>query len=195
MPDLWFGGSFNPIHHAHLICARAAAERAGFERVVLVPSAVSPHKINDSAMASAGDRYEMCRRAIENIAGFAVSDIEMTLPTPSYTLQTVRDLKRRGIAQINWLIGGDMVLFLPQWRQPLDLLQEANFVVMGRPGWKLDWSSLPPEYRRLQQNVVEAPQIDISASEIRKRIAAGQPIDYLTPPAVCEFIRNHGLYR
>src|ERR1700722_4498113 len=119
MSDLWFGGSFNPVHHAHLICARAVAERAGFDRVVLVPSAVSPHKVSDSAMASAADRLQMCRLATANIAGFDVSNIEITLPIPSFTLQTAKELKRRGINPIHWLIGGDMALFLPQWRQPL----------------------------------------------------------------------------
>jgi len=195
MPDLWFGGSFNPVHHAHLICARAVAERAGFDRVMLVPSAVSPHKISDSAMASSVDRLEMCRLATANITGFGVSDIEMTMPTPSFTLQTVRELKRRGNSQIDWLIGGDMLIFLPQWRQPLDLLQEATLVVMARLGWSIDWSTLPADYRRLQGNVVESPQIDISSTDIRRRVAAGLSIDYLTPPAVCDYIRNRGLYR
>lgn len=195
MSDLWFGGSFNPVHHAHLICARAVAERARFDRVILVPSAVSPHKTNDSAMASAADRLQMCRLATANIAGFEVSDVELTLPTPSYTLQTIRELKHRGHAPIHWLVGGDMALFLPQWREPLALIQETSFVVMARPGWTIDWERLPVEYRHLQKNVVEAPQIEISASEIRRRVAAGQGIDYLTPPAVCDYIRNRGLYR
>ena len=195
MPDLWFGGSFNPIHTGHLICARAVAERAGFARVILVPSAVSPHKVNDSAMASANDRLQMCRLATENIAGFNVSDIEITLPTPSFTLQTVHELKRRGHTLIDWLIGGDMLIFLPRWRKPLDLLKEANFVVMARPGWNIDWSALPAEYRHLRDNVVETPQIDISASDIRRRVAAGLGIEFLTPPAVADYIRNRGLYR
>jgi nicotinate-nucleotide adenylyltransferase len=195
MPDLWFGGSFNPIHHAHLICARAVAEQAGYKRVVLVPSAISPHKINDSTMASSADRLEMCRLATANIAGFDVSDIEITLPTPSFTLQTARELRRRGHDKIHWLIGGDMLLYLPQWRQPLDLLAEVHFIVMARPGSNIDWSALPPEYRHLRDNVVEAPQIDISATDIRRRVVAGLGIDFLTPPAVCDYIRNHGLYR
>ena len=195
MADLWFGGSFNPVHHAHLICARAAAEHAGFEKVILVPSAVSPHKISNSEMASASDRLEMCRLATANVPGFGVSDIELQLPSPSYTLQTVHELKRQGHSQINWLIGGDMLLYLPQWRQPLELLSEVRFVVMARPGWTLDWSLLPPEYRDLRQNVVETPLVQISASDIRRRVTAGISIDYLTPPAVCDYIRNRGLYR
>ena len=147
-------------------------------------------------MASANDRLEMCRLAVQNIAGFEVSNIEMTLPTPSFTLQTARELQRRGQKKINWLwIGGDMLLYLPQWRQPLDLLAEVNFIIMARPGWTIDWSTLPSEYCHLRDNVVQAPLIDISASDIRKRIANGLAIDFLTPPAVCDYIRNHGLYR
>jgi len=195
MADLWFGGSFNPIHHAHLICARAAAEQAGFDRVVLVPSAISPHKTNDSAMAPAADRLEMCRLATANITHFSVSDIELKLPTPSFTLQTVRALTAQNPRQINWLIGGDMLLYLPQWRQPLDLIKEASLWVMARPGSELDWSKLPLEYHPLKSNVIQTPLIDISASGIRQRITAGLGIDYLTPPAVVDYIRNRGLYR
>lgn len=87
-----------------------------------------------------------------------------------------------------------MVQDLPHWYQISALVEEAEFVVMGRPGWVLDTSSLPPPLDRLRARIVPAPLIEISASEIRRRVAAGLSIDYLTPPAVVEYIRRRGLY-
>ena len=195
MAVLYFGGSFNPIHHGHLICARAAAENGHFEQLILIPSAQPPHKSNDASIAGATDRLEMCRLATASSRLFKVDDIELSRGGSSYTIDTVRQLARTANAPIHWLLGADMLLYLPKWRQPLDLLREVRFVVMSRPGFEIDWSRLPPEFRDLEKDVVEAPLIDISASDIRRRIKDGLEIDYLTPPAVCNYIRTRGLYR
>jgi nicotinate-nucleotide adenylyltransferase len=88
-----------------------------------------------------------------------------------------------------------MLNFLPQWHDPYALLAEVNFVVMARPGFDFDWQQLPEPFRKLEANVVEAPLVDISATEIRQRVARGEPIDGLTPPVVVEYIQAHGLYR
>lgn len=195
MSVLYFGGSFNPIHHAHLICARAVAEKRQFEKIILIPTAHPPHKSQDAELVPATDRLEMCHLAIMFSQLFEINDLELRRGGPSYTIETITEFKRQRLGSVHWLIGADMLLYLPKWRQPLDLLREVNFVVMARPGWQLDWNLLPPEYRHLKDNVVEAPLIDISAREIRARVKAGLSIDYLTPPAVCDFIRNRGLYR
>src|SRR5207248_10743648 len=97
--------------------------------------------------------------------------------------------------KVHWLIGADMLLDLPTWHRPQELLREVEFVVMARPGWSIDWSKLPPEMRKLEANVVEAPRIDISATDIRSRVRAGFPITYLTPPSVCRYIHEQALYR
>ncbi|HEX2973955.1 MAG TPA: nicotinate (nicotinamide) nucleotide adenylyltransferase [Tepidisphaeraceae bacterium] len=196
MQRLCFGGSFNPIHHGHLICARAVAEAAGYDRVVLIPSAQPPHKPNHAELARPEDRLAMTRLA----AGcqpelFEVNDVELQRPGRSYTIDTVRILKEQGWDRVDWLIGADMLRLLPKWHQPEALLREVNFVIIARPGWSFDWSSLPPAYRALEKNVHAAPQIDISATDIRQRIAAGRSIEFLTPPAVVEYIRARGLYR
>ena len=195
MPALYFGGSFNPIHHAHLICSRAVAEKRQFEKIILLPTAQPPHKVDDAQLAPVPDRLKMCQLAIAYSHLFEVSDIEIQRGGSSYTIDTINELMRQQPGPIHWLIGADMLLYLPKWRQPLELLREVNFIVMARPGWQLDWDLLPAEYRHLQDNLVEAPLIDISASDIRRRVKAGLDIDYLTPPAVCDFIRNRGLYR
>jgi nicotinate-nucleotide adenylyltransferase len=195
MKTLYLGGSFNPIHHAHLICARAAAEAMGFDRILLLPSAVPPHKTNQRKLAGSADRLHMAELAVAGHALFAVSDLELRRSGPSYTIDTVRQLKANGESQVHWLIGADAVMQLPGWREPEALLHEVTFVVMDRPGTAVEFSRLPPAYRRLESHRVTVPQLDISSSEIRRRVQAGLSIDFLTPPAVVEFIGQRGLYR
>ena len=195
MSNLCLGGAFNPIHNGHLLCARAVAEALGIEIVTLVPSHLSPLKASGPDMASPADRLEMCRLAISGATGFEVNDCELRRPPPSFTIDTVRHFRQSGWDKVIWLIGADQVLALPKWRQPNDLLREAHILIMARPGWILDWKQLPPEYAILAERVVPAPAIDISATDIRRRIAAEKPIDFMTPPAVCRYIDDHGLYR
>lgn len=194
MSTLCFGGSFNPIHHAHLICARAAAEQLGMRKVLLIPSRQPPHKVDGQDIAPAEDRFEMCRLAVQGDRLFDVSDIELKRPGPSYTIDTVRQLKSEGWPQVDWLIGADMVRILPQWHEPLALLRETNLALLARPGWSFDWETLPPEYRHLSANVVTAPLIDITATTIRQRVRTGQSIRYFVPEAIEEYITSRHLY-
>lgn len=195
LPTLYFGGSFNPIHHGHLICARAVAEAGGYGRIVLVPTGQPPHKPISPDLARGADRLEMCQLATAGSPLFEVNSSELSRPGPSYTIDTIRALAAASTRPVHWLIGADMLLYLPKWHRAAELLQEVHFVVMARPGWALDWSLLPLEFRSLKANVVGAPMIDISATDIRRRVAAGLSIDYLTPPTVCNYIRERGLYR
>jgi nicotinate-nucleotide adenylyltransferase len=194
MSDLHFGGSFNPIHHAHLICARAVAETCGYQRVVLLPAGQPPHKPDSQHMAPAEDRFAMCRLATSGSPLFSTSDIEIRQSKPSYTIDTVEQLAHSSQGPVHFLIGADMLLYLPKWHRLPELLQKVRFVVMARPGWSLDWQTLPAELRDLRQNVVEVPLIQISASDIRSRVARGLGIDFLTPAPVCDYIRQRGLY-
>ena len=194
MTCLCLGGSFNPIHHGHLICARAVAEKQGYSTVYLIPNSQSPHKLSAVDVAPALHRLQMCRLAAAGSSLFEVQDLEVRRRGPSYTLDTVRELKQKGMDQIDWLIGADMVRMLPSWHAPLALLKEVRFVIMARPGMALDWETLPPMVRPLRDRVVEAPLIDIAASQIRRRVAEGKSIDYLTVPAVIEYIHSQHLY-
>jgi nicotinate-nucleotide adenylyltransferase len=137
----------------------------------------------------------MCRLAVGDNADFEVNDVELELDGPSYTIDTARELRRRGFGDVQWLIGADMLMYLPQWHRAEELIREVEFVIIARPGWELDWNVLPAEFRRLKDKVVPAPLIDISSTDIRRRVAASASIDYLTPAAVCEYIRDRGLYR
>jgi nicotinate-nucleotide adenylyltransferase len=200
MKTLCLGGSFNPIHHGHLICARSVAETAGFQKILLIPSGQPPHKQQATDLADASDRLNMCRLAIESATAtssvsFDISDIEIARPGPSYTIDTVRQMQKAGMSTVHWLIGADMLNFLPNWHQTAALLAEVNFIIMRRPGVSIEWDALPSEFIPLKKNLVDAPRIDISSSDIRKRIQAGQSIDYLTPPAVVDYIKAHNVYR
>src|SRR5438874_9802 len=177
MPILCFGGSFNPIHNGHLRCADAVARMAGYDRVLLIPSAQPPHKPDAQDLAAASDRLAMCRLAAAATPRFDVSDIETRRAGPSYTIDTAQELREQGITPIHWLIGADMLLYLPKWHRAHDLLRWVHFVVMARPGWPIDWDALPESYQHLKENVVIAPQIDISATDIRRRVRAGEAID------------------
>ena len=195
MPILCFGGSFNPIHNGHLRCADAVAARAGYDRVLLIPSAQPPHKPDAPDLAPAEDRLTMSRLAAAATPGFDVSDLETRRGGPSYTIDTAQQLRDQGINPVHWLIGSDMLLYLPKWHRWQDLLKQVHFVVMARPGWPIDWHALPPEIQPLKDNLVEAPLIDITASDIRRRVAKAQPIDHLVPPPVARYIEEHHLYR
>ena len=195
MKTLCLGGSFNPIHHGHVICARAVMERAGYEQVMLIPSAQPPHKPTHANLAPAQDRLRMCQLAVQRSATFVVDEIELKRTGPSYTIDTARELKAtRSWSEVHWLIGADMLNYLPQWHRADELLREVHFVVMARPGFEFDWQSLPAGFQALRERVVEAPRIDISATQIRDRVRQGLPIDYLAPPAVVEYIRASRLY-
>ena len=138
----------------------------------------------------------MCQLAAEFQPGlFSVEDVELNRSGPSYTIDTAAELKRRGWGDVHWLIGADMLRILPVWHRAADLLQEVQFHILARPGWTFDFAALPAVFRHLEQNVVEAPLFDISATDLRRRVAAGLSIDYLTPAPVVEYIRREGLYR
>jgi len=195
MKTLCLGGSFNPIHHGHLICARAVMEHAGYERVMLIPSAQPPHKPTHANLAPAQDRLRMCQLAVQSSAKFVVDEIELKRTGPSYTIDTARELKAsRGWSDVHWLIGADMLNYLPKWHRAEELLREVQFVVMARPGFEFDWQNLPRAFQRLREHVVEAPRIDISSTQIRQRVRTGMSIDFLTTDSVIRYILQRRLY-
>jgi len=145
-------------------------------------------------LAPAADRLEMCRRAIQPWPIFGVDTLEIDRSGPSFTLDTVRLLRQRGWKQIHWLLGADALHQLPSWHESARLLQEVHFVVVQRPGWKLDWEKLPGPFRKLQNNLVQGPLIPICSSDIRRRVAAGKSIHDLVPAEVERYIQEHKLY-
>jgi nicotinate-nucleotide adenylyltransferase len=138
----------------------------------------------------------MCRLAVAGDPFFAVEDLELARPGPSYTIDTARELRRRGWERVDWLIGADMLAGLHTWHRAEELLQEVTFVVMTRPGHPVESADIPGAVgTKARVHVVEVPQVDISSTLIRQRVSAGLPIRYLAPDAVCEYIAAHRLYR
>ena len=179
-----YGGTFDPIHHGHLIPAREALETLRLEKVIFVPAAVSPLKAR--AAAATGDmRLKMLHAAIEGEEGFTVNDCELRRPPPSWTIDTVLEIRKRETnSEIYLLIGEDNVATLDRWRRFDELKEMVCFVVLDRTG---------SEAQRAYQIVRR--KIDISATNIRGRVACGQSIRYLVPQAVEEIICREKLYR
>jgi len=199
---LLFGGSFNPVHHGHLIVARAVAERLDVPRVVLIPGATPPHKPPDE-LAPAEHRLAMCRLAVEGDPLFEVSDWEARQKGPNYTLLTVRHFRQQMGRQawIGWLIGMDSLVELTTWYRVGDLAAECVLVTAARPGFQMpDLSEharliAAGDLDRIRRHVLETPRIDISSTDIRERVRAGRSIRYLVPPPVADYLAGHGLYR
>ena len=179
-----YGGTFDPIHHAHLILARQAIETLDLDRVILVPAAISPLK-KAAPIASGEVRLAMLRAAIKGEPEFEVDECELLRPPPSYTIDTVEKIRQReGDATIYCLIGEDNVEQLPRWHRFAELEKMVRFVVLDRSG-KQPSHSYPLIHRR----------IDISATEIRQRVAQKESIRYLVPDSVEEIIQREKLYR
>lgn len=195
MTKICFGGSFNPVHVGHLMVARAVAEAQGFSKIVLVPSAQPPHKPDFADLAGSRERLRMCQIVTESDPLFEVSDLEVLRSGPSYTIDTVRQLRDEGWDKVFWMIGADMLQILPKWHRPSELMREVTFIIAQRPGYEIDWESIPPEFQILRQNVTPAPLIEISASQIRERVKAGHSIRYMVPSEVERYIFDQNLYR
>jgi nicotinate-nucleotide adenylyltransferase len=178
-----YGGTFDPIHHGHLILAREARELFGFEKVIFVPAAVSPFKSPPAATAQV--RLSMLRAAIEGEPGFELDDCELRRPLPSYAIDTVEEIRNRNPdAQIYYLVGEDNLPTLQKWHRFNQLTKGVQFIVLDRTG-------APPDH----PYPIVHRKIDISATEIRKRVASGQSIRYFVPQAVEEIIRRDKIYQ
>lgn len=179
-----FGGTFDPIHHGHLILARETLEQLALDRVLFIPAAHSPHKLRQ-APASAALRWEMLLAAIAGESDFAASRLELDRPGPSYSLDTAEQLRAEmSETKFFWLIGEDNLPALQTWRRFTDLERLVQFVVLTRSAL-----GVATDYPVVQRN------IDISASAIRNRVARGQSIRYLVPEAVERIIRRAKLYQ
>lgn len=190
------GGTFDPIHHGHLVVAEEARERFGLERVIFVPNRQPPHK-KDYQVTDAEHRYNMCLLATADNPHFTVSREEIDRPGPSYTIDTIRAFRAQlgPETELYFITGADAVLEILTWRSPDAILSECHVVAAHRPGF--DLSRLEPVLGRERAHKVQAlaiPALDISSTDIRRRVAEGRSIRYLTPQAVEGYIHKMGLY-
>ena len=192
------GGSFNPPHLAHLVCASEAAAQLSLDRVLLTPVAAPPHKEAEQDPGPQA-RLELCRLAIAGDERLGVCDLEVVRGGPSYTVDTLRELHARTPEDhLTFIVGGDIALGLPSWHEPEAVLDLARLAVAERSG-----AGREEITGRLAQHFGDAaapvffdmPRLDISSSQIRRRVAQGDPIRYLVPDSVAEQIARGRLYR
>jgi nicotinate-nucleotide adenylyltransferase len=195
-----FGGTFDPIHLGHTGVAAAAAEQIGAEKIIFIPARISPLK-GFFPFAGDEDRLHMIRLAIAGYPALAVSDCELQRPAPSYTLDTVRQFQHDYGPEtaIHWLLGADSIADLIHWHKVRELIDECYLTVMQRPGYTPDFDRFEPLWGRprvekLKENAISTPLIDISSTEVRKRLAVGGDVSGMLHPDVIRYIRAHNLY-
>jgi len=191
------GGTFNPPHLAHLVCAQEALVQLGLDRILLMPVGVPPHK---EALDDPGGehRFEMCRLATASDERFAVSRLELDREGRSYTVDTLRSIHDSAPGDdLTFIVGGDMAHSLPTWREPEGLLGLATLAVAERAGARR--AEIEQRLADLEGGhrvrFFDMPRMDISSSEIRRRVREGRPIRYLVPDEVARYIATHRLYR
>lgn len=184
-----YGGSFNPVHLGHLLVAQAAVEELGLDRIIFIPAAQSPFKPTTD-LAPGHLRLLMLRLALAGHPRFEIDTQELERGGVSYTVDTLRSYAARyPDAELNYLIGADLVPQLPAWRAADELAALAEFVVIPRPGEPAAEDLPPFRLRRLG-----GFPLRLSSSQIRERVRQGLPIDFLVPAPVAEAIRNNRLY-
>jgi nicotinate-nucleotide adenylyltransferase len=197
-----YGGSFNPIHNGHLIVARAVAERLNLDHVILLPSARPPHK-GDRKLLDGEHRGVLVKLAIIDEPLFEFSDFDLTREGPSYTIETVNHFRESlgSQAELHWIIGADSLSELTTWHRARELVDACRIVTAARLGWDaIDWIPLramlsDAQVAALQAGVLPTPRIDISSTDIRRRVREGRSIRYLVPDPVRSYIEINGLYR
>jgi nicotinate-nucleotide adenylyltransferase len=191
------GGTFNPPHLAHLVCASEARSQLGLERVVLIPTGVPPHKPMEQEPGAA-HRLEMCRLAADGHRDWlTVSSIEVDRGGPSYTADTLREIHASQPGdELTFIVGGDMAWSLPSWREPEAILGLASVAVAERAGARREEvrTRLDAMAGAARITYIDVPRLDISSSALRRRVREGRPLDYLVPDPVADYIEQRRLY-
>ena len=193
-----FGGTFDPIHVGHLTAAEDVRSQLGLRQVLFVPAG-EPWLKADIPVSLARHRLEMVRLAAAGNRDFKVCRLEVDRPGPSYTVNTIEELRRQWGAetQIFLLLGSDTLADLPLWKEPARLITLCRLAVFSRPGWplsSLEWVEKDVPGISARAVAVAVRPVDVSATEIRRRVAQGTPISGLVPPAVERYIKAQGLY-
>lgn len=192
------GGTFDPIHHGHLVAAEEARYQLALDQVLFVPAGSPPHK-PAQPITAAHHRVRMIELAIDGNPQTALSRVDVDRPGPCYTVETLELLRRAWGREVTlfFIEGADSLADLTTWYQPHRLLELCELAVVGRPGVDVDLDEL---YRHLPQlearlHWVQMPRLEISSSDLRGRVRAGRPIAYLVPRSVHAYIHEHKLYR
>jgi nicotinate-nucleotide adenylyltransferase len=185
------GGTFDPIHHGHLVAASEVGYYFSLDEVVFVPTG-RPWQKEDRKVSSSEDRYLMTVIATASNPRFSVSRVDIDRPGPTYTIDTLRELRaeRGDEAELFFITGADALSQMMSWQDADELFKLAHFVGCTRPGHRLTGKGLPKD----RISLVEIPALAISSTECRERVAAGEPIWYLVPDGIVQYIAKRGLY-
>ena len=191
------GGTFDPIHIAHLIIAEECRSQLDLAQVFFLPAGAPPHKL-DKPLTDAESRVAMVRLAIANNPCFVVSRLDIDRPGPCYSADTIELLRRQLVPDtaIFFIVGLDSLIDMPLWHDPLRLIQQCVLAVVGRPNYHADMDSLERQLPGLHSHIrfVEVPQMEISSSMIQQRVRNGLPVKYQVLEVVERYIRTHRLY-
>ena len=192
-----FGGTFDPLHTGHMIVAETIMDEFGLDQVVFIPAAVPPHKLGRQ-ISPARDRYMMTMLATCSNPRFQVSDMEMHRQGPSYSRDTLAQLieKHGSDTEFYFVVGADSVVSLHTWNRIDELLGMCHFIGASRPGCMPDMSKIKARFGPLAEKIhcLETPELEISSTEIRKRVRLGKTIRYIVPEAVEQYIYKEKLY-
>ena len=186
------GGTFDPIHHGHLVAASEVAGRFGLDEVVFVPTG-QPWQKADEKVSPAEDRYLMTVIATASNPRFTTSRVDIDRSGPTYTIDTLRDLRKQygDAAELYFITGADALGKILSWKDVDEMFDLAHFIGVTRPGFELSDAHLPEDVVSL----VTVPAMAISSTDCRARVAAGQPVWYLVPDGVVQYIAKRHLYR
>ncbi|GEK81535.1 putative nicotinate-nucleotide adenylyltransferase [Agrococcus baldri] len=183
------GGTFDPIHHGHLVAASEVAQHFDLDEVVFVPTG-EPYQKRD--VSPSEDRYLMTVVATASNPRFKVSRVDIDRDGPTYTIDTLRDIReRRPDAELFFITGADAFTSIVEWKDVDELWRLAHFVAVTRPGHHVDIAGYPPD----RVSLLEIPALAISSTDCRARVRAGYPVWYLVPDGVVQYISKHDLYR
>ena len=187
------GGTFNPIHYAHLISAEQVRAGLGYDKILFIPSARPPHKVADVDIIEPEHRYQMVLLAIAENPHFEVSRIELERAGPSYTIETLKALKELygETTELAWIIGADSLIEYRIWKDFDEVLERCVMIATTRPNY--DLNRVPLEIRK-KVTTFPITGVDISATVIRERVRKGLSIQYLVPEGVDAYIEQHLLY-
>ncbi len=191
------GGTFNPPHLGHLVCAQEAYSQLRLDLVMLIPARTPPHKPVDDE-PGVEHRLELCRLAVQGDERFAVSDLETMRPGPSYTVDTLQELHaQRPDSEFFLIVGGDVAAGMPTWREPERVLSLATLAVAKRRGTTRAAveGALDALAGMERAEFFRMPRIGVSSTIVRARVRSGQPIKYIAPDLVAGYIDAHRLYR
>jgi nicotinate-nucleotide adenylyltransferase len=186
------GGTFDPIHHGHLVAASEVADRFALDEVVFVPTGY-PWQKSEVAVSASEDRYLMTVIATASNPRFHVSRVDIEREGPTYTVDTLRDLSAAygSDTELFFITGADALAKILSWKDADDLFALAHFIAVTRPGFELNDDHLPAD----TVSLVRVPAMSISSSDCRRRVAEGKPVWYLVPDGVVQYIAKRHLYR